>query len=99
MAKSLNVTETLERVGRRLQQHYGDKPIPRAELVQQVASECGCTEGSVLPSDHCYNRTNHGVGLRHKRLFLHVGRGLYRFVGENYPYTGPVHHYPKAGRK
>lgn len=33
MARSLNVTETLERVGRRLQQHYGEEPIPRAELV------------------------------------------------------------------
>ena len=100
MAKSLNVVETMERVGRQLQQQYGDEPIPRAEIVQQVADECGCTKGSVLPCDHCYNRTNNGVRPENPLMFLHVGEersGLYRFVGVNHPYTGPLHHYPKDG--
>jgi hypothetical protein len=100
MTRAMNVVETMERVGRRLQQHYGDQPIPRAEIVQQVADECGCAKGSVLPSDHCYNRTNNGIRLENAPMFLHVGderSGLYRFVGLNYPYTGPLYHYPKGG--
>lgn len=100
MSKSLNIVETMEDVSRRLQQHYGDDPIPRADIVQQTAAACGCTNDSVLPSDHCYNRTNNGIRLENTPMFLHVGderSGLYRFVGQNHPYTGPLHHYPKGG--
>jgi hypothetical protein len=34
-------------------------------------------------------------------MFLHVGgqrSGRYRFVGRDYPYTGPVDHYPQGGQ-
>jgi hypothetical protein len=98
MAKSLKVVETLERVGRRLHARYGDQPIPRSELVKQVADECGCSKGSVLPSDHCYNRTNNGIRLENTPMFIHVGNeksGLYQFVGVDHAYTGPLYHYPQ----
>ncbi len=97
MAKSLNVVETMERVGRQLQQHYGEKPIPRAKIVEQVAEKCGCAKTSVIPSDHCYNRTNNGIPMENAPMFLHEQSGLYRFVGLNYPYTGPLYHCPKDG--
>ena len=98
MAKFLNVVETLERVGCRLQAEHGDQPIPRAELEEQVAQECGCVPGSVLPSDHCYNRTNDGIPADNIPMFIHEGAGLYRFVGPAYPYTGPLMHHPKGGQ-
>ncbi|MBM3457162.1 MAG: hypothetical protein FJX77_01310 [Armatimonadetes bacterium] len=100
MAKRMNVAGTLEKVGRRLQVQYGAQPIPRAALVQHVVSACGCTEDSVLPSDHCYDRTNNGIPLKNSPMFLHIGAersGLYRFVGLNYQYTGPLYHYPRNG--
>lgn len=69
--------------------------IKRAELVEQVARECGCAKSSVIPSDHCYNRTNKGLRNYHIKLFLHEEEGLYRFVGRNYPYDGVVVHRPR----
>ena len=58
--------------------------------------------GSVLLSDHCYNRTNDGIPPppANMPMFEHDGderSGQYRFVGLNYPYTGPLCHYPMGG--
>jgi hypothetical protein len=96
MSPHLTVVEVLERVGRRLQMERGDEPIPRAELQSQVAQECGCAPESVMPSDHCYNRTNDGIRLNNTPMFIHEDHGRYRFVGRGYPYTGPLMHYPKG---
>ena len=99
MATSQRIVETMERVGRRLQEQYGDRDIPRAEIVRQVVEDCDCGSSSVLPSDHCYNRTNEGIlpPPANMPMFEHVGSGRYRFVGLNHPYTGPLYHYPKGG--
>ncbi len=97
----MTIAEALEVVGRALQQQRGDQPITRTEIVARVAAMCGCDQSSVLPSDYCYNRTNDGVRLSHVPMFLHVGgqrSGRYRFVGRDYPYTGPVDHYPQGGQ-
>ena len=45
---------------------------------------------SVIPSDYCYNRTNEGITNEH-RFLLYLQRGLYRYVGKDYPYNGPVY--------
>jgi hypothetical protein len=90
----------MDHVGRGLQQRYGSAPIPRIEIVEEVAKECGCARESVIPSDHCYDRTHEGIRLENEPMFVHVGQprsGLYRFLGRNYPYTGPLFHYPKGG--
>lgn len=42
--------------------------------------------GSILPSDYCYNHKNLGSSIH--ELFLKVGHGMYKFVGENYNYDG-----------
>jgi hypothetical protein len=94
----MDIEKALERVARRLRQIHGDRPIPRAEMVRQVSVECGCARGSVIPSDYCYDRINDGIRPReHAPMFVHEGRGLYRFVGRNYPYDGPLYHHPKSG--
>jgi hypothetical protein len=97
MADHLHIFETLERVGGRLQAAYGDELIPRAELVKQVAAECGCSPDSVIPSDHCYNRTNDGMPEDNTPIFILEERGLYRFVGRAYSYTGALWHHPTGG--
>jgi hypothetical protein len=49
------------------------------------------SENSVLPSDRCYNITNAGLSYDYSfRVFEHAARGKYRYLGERYPYTGPV---------
>jgi len=94
---SPTVVDVLECVGRRLQEKYAHEPIPRAELVRQVAAECACSEGSVLPSDHCYNLYNDGLPTNHRPMFVQEGSGCYRFLGPGYRYTGPRFHYPRGG--
>lgn len=94
----LTIVATLERVAERLQSEGGGAKLRRSELVEQVAWECGCAESSVIPSDHYYNWTNKGLHAYHTKLFLHEGRGLYRFVGRSYPYNGVVIHRPKGQR-
>ena len=96
---AMKVAEALELVGRRLQAAAGEQPVPRDEIVRHVVAECGCDPSSVIPSDHCYNRINAGVRSSHVPLFLHVGderSGLYRFVGRNFNYSGPVEAFPQG---
>lgn len=47
--------------------------------------------GSIIPSDHCYNIINVGIPFnRIPKLFLFVKNGKYRIVGEDYPYQGDI---------
>ncbi|OWK35876.1 DUF7225 domain-containing protein [Fimbriiglobus ruber] len=96
MAKSLDIPGTCDRVGRRLQVEYGNKPIPAAVLIETIAAECGCPPDSVFLTDHCYNRITNSVRLGHSPVFIYEGPGLFRHVGLGYPYTGPLHHKPKG---
>ena len=96
MAASPKIVEVLERVGQRLSEVSEGRPLQRKLLVEEVAAECGCKMGSVLPSDHCYNRVNDGLPPDHTPMFVHEGKGLYRFIGKNAPYTGKRMHYPKG---
>ena len=59
-----------------------------------------CYEGniktqSLIPTDYCYNRYNfgwEGVWL----LEYDENKKLFRLLGENYPYTGDVWHFPQG---
>ncbi len=48
---------------------------------------------SIIPSDYCYNRLNKGIKFD-KHLFIYLERNLYKYVGENYKYSGKVYHKP-----
>jgi len=52
----------------------------------------GVAEGSILPSDYCYNRINDGIGLSKPTLFEHIAWGQYRCLGLGYPYNGVIYH-------
>lgn len=90
----MTIAEALEQAGRKLQAQVGDAPIPAAELTRHAARLGGYQESSVLPSDFCYNRTNAGIPCPHQPMFVHEGRGQYRFVGVCYSYTGMMFHKP-----
>lgn len=90
----MTTAEALEQVGQKLQAHFGDAPVPGAELTRQAALLCGYQESSVIPSDFCYNRTNSGIECPNQPLFVQEGRGQYRFVGLCYPYKGAMFHKP-----
>lgn len=75
-----------------LSAHDTEHIFTRQELITLIHEKYGIHKASILPSDYCYNRTNNGIGNSKPKLFLHMGRGLYRCVGQHYVYTGPVQH-------
>ena len=55
---------------------------------------------SIVPSDYCYNKTNNGIKYgKWLRLFEYTENKTYRYLGLNYPYTGPITHQPKGKEK
>lgn len=73
-----------------------DHVIATRELYEIFFKRFGRKEGSVIPSDYCYNRVNNGITLNKPAVFEFLGRGQYRCLGSNYPYNGPIYHKPKG---
>ena len=63
-----------------------------AELHACIQENYEIASGSIIPSDYCYNRINDGIALSKPTLFEYLERGLYRCLGENYPYNGDIYH-------
>jgi len=66
----------------------------RSEIINMVRTKHGVNEGSIIPSDYCYNMANKGkladASLEKFNIFEWISRGKYRYLGENYPYSGLV---------
>lgn len=62
------------------------------ELKNFIKSKYDITDGSIIPSDYCYNRVNDGIALSKPTLFEYLGRNSYRCLGQNYPYNGDIYH-------
>lgn len=71
-----------------------DEVYESNKIVQHIITKTGINKESILPKDYCYNVTNKGAdGKRFvtwPRLFKYEGNKLYRYLGEGYPYNGPV---------
>lgn len=50
---------------------------------------------SVILSDYCYNRVNNGISFNN-HLFEYINRSSYKYLGENYAYTGLIFQKPKG---
>lgn len=69
--------------------------ITSASLKSELRDKFGVNMNSVIPSDFCYNRRNDGIKFKKEnRLFEYIERNKYKYLGENYPYTGEVKHKP-----
>lgn len=67
-----------------------------SEIKKMVHDKFGRTKESVIPTDFCYNRVNNGIDFcNHPKIFEYIGRGKFRYLGMNYPYSGKVYHQPK----
>lgn len=64
----------------------------RREIISFVHNRFSITEGSIIPSDYCYNRVNDGISLAKPTLFEYVETGKYRCLGVRYPYNGNIYH-------
>jgi hypothetical protein len=89
VANRLSIPDAIDQVGRQLQQRYGNRPIPREDIVREVVNLTGYSTSSVMPSDFCYNRTNKGARPVEYCVFLEEAGG-YHFVGRNYSATRTV---------
>ncbi|MCR6522139.1 DUF7225 domain-containing protein [Lysinibacillus capsici] len=65
------------------------------EVKDRLSKKFNTNLKSIILSDYCYNRYNKGISFN-KHLFIYINRSTYRFVGENYPYTGLIFHNPKG---
>lgn len=74
------------------------KVYSKVEVVDQVVQKYGCNPASVIPSDYCYNRINDGINFETCiHIFEYIGRDSYKYLGENYQFTGGIFHKPKGG--
>lgn len=52
----------------------------------------GTNPSSVLPADRCYNRINLGIEKHFDfHIFEALDNGSYKFLGENYLYSGHIY--------
>ncbi|MFJ7737544.1 DUF6998 domain-containing protein [Lysinibacillus sp. NPDC097287] len=69
--------------------------ISPAEVKSQLKRQYGTNSESVILSDYCYNRYNKGITFN-KHLFLYVTKSNYKYIGENFAYTGLIFHKPQG---
>jgi len=69
--------------------------LTSAEIKDLLITKFNTNPGSIILSDYCYNRYNNGIAFT-KHLFIYINRSTYRYVGENYPYTGLIFHKAKG---
>ena len=64
------------------------KELTRRDVINIIQAKHSVDDGSILPSDVCYNSSNAGVrscaSPWNKKFFVKIRRGLYRYVGPNY---------------
>ena len=74
-----------------IRETFRDIPIgsvfTTSEIKHMVNARFGTNEGSVIPSDCCYNMTNKGIkgnAFESFNIFIQIKYGVYKYVGENY---------------
>lgn len=61
------------------------------EIKNELERKFGIKRSSVILSDYCYNRYNDGIKFN-KHIFEYLGKNKYKYLGENYSYTGDIYH-------
>jgi len=64
------------------------------QIKSMVAEKYNTNRGSIIPSDFCYNRLN--KGSRSYYFFERIQHGQFKFIGENFSYTGDIFARPKG---
>ncbi|MDH5161742.1 DUF7225 domain-containing protein [Heyndrickxia oleronia] len=69
--------------------------VSPSELKRSLQELYGTNPDSVILSDYCYNRYNNGINFN-QHLFEYINRSSYKYLGENYLYTGLIFQKPKG---
>lgn len=62
------------------------------EIIDMVLQKFpGTNKTSILPADRCYNKINKGIADQFNfHVFEALEDGSYKWLGEHFPFTGPV---------
>ena len=97
----MKIPEQMRTVINEIISEYGPRyRISLKELYELLGARFQTKEGSIIPSDYCYNRVNKGIDFYKKpRLLEFLGDGMYECLGENYPYDKAVYTKPKGSKQ
>lgn len=80
-----------------------DRIVTTSEIKDWCRRNYGTNDGSIIPTDYCYNRTNNGLNkvgtVQRPMLFEYVERGKFRCLGLDYPYSGDMFARPKGSKE
>jgi hypothetical protein len=71
--------------------HLGETLTRRQIIAMVVEAYPGTNEGSVIPSDYCYNILNRDPSSFRCHLFEWLESSQYRVLGAGFDYEGPVY--------
>ena len=72
--------------------------VDSSQVKELLRLKYGTNASSIILSDYCYNRINFGIKFN-KHLFEYIDRDIYKYFGENYPYTGQIYAKPFGSEK
>ncbi len=81
--------EALKAAGEQLNAELGNRAHSTGAISQLAATIGNLAPTGLYPSDYCYNRIN--KGSRWPPMFEQIEQGLYRYLGPQHPFTGPVY--------
>ncbi len=64
--------------------------LTSSQIKDMVSDKFDTKRSSILPPDYTYNRTNKGIKFN-KHIFVRINENEYKFIGENYPYSGRIY--------
>ena len=91
----INRDSDVELAYRKAEHLFEKKRIYNRRQIINIVNNEYHTEGSIIPSDYCYNRINLDIAddfERRMHLFVYVRKNAYEYIGENFPYTGNIEH-------
>lgn len=71
------------------------REVRSSDVKSWLFEKYGTNPSSIMLYDYCYNRINDGTDFD-KHIFQYISRGIYRYLGENYSFTGPIIHKPQG---
>ena len=93
----MTINEQMIEIVNELSSRFGTEYIITLQEIYKIfLDKFGTKQGSIIPSDYCYNRVNNGITLKKPAVFEFLGEGNYRCLGSYYPYNGAIYHKPKG---
>jgi predicted nuclease of predicted toxin-antitoxin system len=93
--------QIMNEAGRNLRNLLGDVVLARQDIDQEIMrlGEGNYQPGAIQPQDYCYNLINRAPYSFCYHMFEWVDQGRYKYLGPNYPYTGPIFWRPVEGER